>query len=379
MSDAPEPPSSVASRFRASPANASDRASHPGTIYASRAAFTLVELLVVLGIIALLAALLVPALLAARRQADRVRCLSNLRELGLATLQYGHDNAGYWPPQSHAWGPGPSLRSKLWYDFLSKYVVGNVAVDVAGVPTLGGLNFTGSGDALAEPQIGSDEIKHGDNALWGCPSWRRINYIGPNVVYNNSFSPGYGWSRYFRAPHDWNDAKTAVETKYQTVVLTSSMTSMGTYAKADDYRRASERALVMDSVFGLVQTFGVIGTRWKYRPEGTTPFPARPDITLFSIDFETATANAPAATAPTTARSTSSTPTATPPPVPPAKRGGRCGLSERAHLEFDTRRLCDCHEHPLRRSLLQRPDNTPAAPSAMAARGGFAPPPVGVR
>jgi prepilin-type N-terminal cleavage/methylation domain-containing protein/prepilin-type processing-associated H-X9-DG protein len=256
------------------------------TIDRGRAAFTLVELLVVLGIISVLAALLVPALLAARRQADRVRCLSNLRELGLATQQYGQDNQGYWPPQSHAWGPGPSLRSKRWYDFLSKYVVGHVAVDVAGVPTFGGLNFTGSGDALIEPQIGSDEIKHGNNALWGCPSWRRINYVGPLVIYNNSFSPGYGWSRYFRSPDDWNDAKTAVEAKYQTVVLTSSMTSSGTYAKGSDYKNASERALLMDSVFGLINAFAATGTRWKYRPEGTMPFPVRPDISTFAIDFD---------------------------------------------------------------------------------------------
>ena len=273
-------------RSRATLTGSPGVATHPAPMNRRRAGFTLVELLVVIGIIAVLAALLMPALMAARRQADRVRCLSNMRELGLATIQYGNDNNGYWPPQSHGWGPGPSLKSKRWYDFLSRYVVGNVMVDVAGVPMPGDLNYCGTGDPLIEPQIGSDEIRHGNNALWGCPSWRRVNYVGSMAIYNNSFSPGYGWTRYFKAPDDWNEPKTAIETKFQTVVATTPVTNIGTYAKAEDYRNPSERALLMDSVFGLIQTFGVTGMKWKYRPEGTVPFPARPDTTLFSIDFD---------------------------------------------------------------------------------------------
>ena len=137
-----------------------------------KSGFTLIELLVVIAIIAILAAMLLPALASAKERAQRTRCLSNLRQLGIGMTVYAGDNQDYVVPAKPTSDDIPATPPFVQFSIYAMYTN---SVKAAGIP-----------------------MQTNTANVWACPNIPGLPYPDPN---NYQWVIGY---QYFGGFSQWS-------------------------------------------------------------------------------------------------------------------------------------------------------------------------------
>jgi prepilin-type N-terminal cleavage/methylation domain-containing protein/prepilin-type processing-associated H-X9-DG protein len=216
-----------------------------------RFGFTLVELLVVIGIIALLISILLPSLSAAREQAMSIKCLSNMRQLGTAMATYTAETRGYMcPPDVHNKAGAAGSISDFWSTILVslgylKYPPASTSAppgddNVFRCPA-GNLEFrsgiTGNSIPASRKDVnGAMGQLQQSSSLGMQPGLNIYNWYGFNAT-----STGYKWSAFRRCGTD-NQTSSSTEDVVNTAERTTRL------------RNPTDMVMIYDGVFLNIQT-----------------------------------------------------------------------------------------------------------------------------
>ena len=173
-------------------------------------AFTLTELLVVIAIIAILAAMLLPVLAKSKGKAQRISCVSNIKQVGLGILLWAHDQEGKYPWLVSPTNGGSYSLDKAWQHFavISDELVTPKVLHCPSdkvrqtAESFGGPNgFTNLGNAALSYAVGTEATEGNasmhiavDRNISGRDN--RLCHIAnvPTATTLNPFNGGTGWT-----------------------------------------------------------------------------------------------------------------------------------------------------------------------------------------
>ena len=219
----------------------------PVVSFRKRKAFTLVELLVVIGIIAILMSVLLPTLASARRAGVQVKCQASLRQMGDAFKMYAIDYKGYWPVMKWepATVPAGAPKAMTWQAFLFPYLHKGTNLPLASFQG----NTFGAG---VELQADLSALR-GISPLWGCEAFRGDAYFDPGDPVNR-YSTGYGMNYHPAAPYDPPGMSMATGGIMCMYLNSGSGIYLGRFYKHTEWlRNGSNRGLIADSNTFFIQ------------------------------------------------------------------------------------------------------------------------------